>query len=199
MASCDTDAMTARAHTGRRRNEAVREAVLGATVRLLRERGIDGLTIEAIAREAGVGRQTIYRWWPSRAAIVFEAANDLARTAVGEPDTGSLRGDLHAFLEQTYVGGGSPDIAPVLRAMASEALRDPQFAEGLREFTAARRGVLHSILRRHGASASQAELLVEVAYGLLWYRTLVGHASLDAGLADAVTELLTGSVSGSPS
>jgi AcrR family transcriptional regulator len=190
--------MTARAHTGRRRNEAARQAVLDATLGLLRDRGIDGLTIEAIAHEAGVGRQTIYRWWPSRAAIVFDAARDLARTAVDEPDTGSLRGDLHAFLVQTYVGGGSPDIAPVLRAMASEALRDPQFGEGLREFTAERRRVLRSILRRHGASESQAELGVEVAYGLLWYRTLVGHAPPDAGLAEAVTELLTASM-GRPS
>jgi hypothetical protein len=116
--------------------------------------------------------------------------------AVAEPDTGSLRRDLHAFLEQTYVGGASPEIAPVLRAMASEALRDPQFAEGLREFTAGRRRVLHSILRRHGASAPHAELLVEVAYGLLWYRTLVGHAPPDARLAKEVTELLTAAVRG---
>jgi AcrR family transcriptional regulator len=188
--------MTARVHTGRRRNEAVRQAVLDATLRLLREGGIDGLTIEAIAREAGVGRQTIYRWWPSRAAVVFEAAGDLARTTVAEPDTGSLRGDLHAFLEQTYVRGAGPDIAPVLRAMASEALRDPQFADGLRAFTAERRRVLHSILRRHGASDTQAELGVEIAYSLLWYRTLVGHAPPDAGLAGAVTELLSASLDG---
>ena len=52
------------------------------------------------------------------------------------------------------------------------------------------------ILRRHGASDSQAALLVEVAYGLLWYRTLVGHVPPDAELADAVTELLTASVAG---
>src|SRR6201995_2352035 len=69
--NCYAGAMTeegkaaSRPHTGRRRNEAARAAILTATVDLLRDRGLDSLTIDAIAQAAGVGRQTIYRWWPS--------------------------------------------------------------------------------------------------------------------------------------
>ncbi len=60
-------------HTGRRRNAAARDAILDATFELLRARGAAGVTIDAIAEAAGVGRQTIYRWWPARGAVVAEA------------------------------------------------------------------------------------------------------------------------------
>jgi AcrR family transcriptional regulator len=189
-----------RPHTGRRRNEAARAAVLQATWDVLRERGAEGLTIEAIARRAQVGRQTIYRWWPSRAAIVFEAASESARLIVpSEPDTGSLRGDLRAFLRASYEGAARPDVAPVLRAMASEGLRDEAFAQALREFTAERRGVLQALLQRHGATASYAELLSDLAFGLLWYRTIVAHRRPDRRAADETADVLAAAVDGSVS
>jgi AcrR family transcriptional regulator len=184
-----------RPHTGRRRNEAARAAVLQATWDILREQGAEGLTIEAIARRAQVGRQTIYRWWPSRAAIVFEAASASARLIVpSEPDTGSLRGDLQAFLRASYEGAARGESAPVLRAMASEALRDEAFAQALRDFTAERRGVLQALLERHGASRAHAALLADLAFGLLWYRTIVGHRRPDRRAANETADLLASAV-----
>jgi AcrR family transcriptional regulator len=169
--------------------------VLDATWAILRERGAEGLTIDAIAKRAQVGRQTIYRWWPSRAAIVFEAASESARMIVpSEPDTGSLRGDLRAFLRASYQGAARPEVAPVLRAMASEALRDAAFAQALREFTAERRGVLQALLERHGAPVAQAELLADLAFGLLWYRTIVRHRRPDRKAAEETAELLAAAV-----
>ncbi len=189
--------MATRPHTGRRRNEAARQAVLQATLRLLSERGAEDLTIDAIAREARVGRQTIYRWWPSRAAIVYEVANETARMQIpNEPNTGSLRGDLRAFLRATYETAARPEIAPLLRAMASEALRDESFAAMLRDYTGARREVLRALLERHGVGAPHAKLLTDLAFGLLWYRTLVGHAPLNRRAADEAADLLTGAVQG---
>lgn len=193
--SATLEAVSERPHTGRRRNEAARRAVLDATWQILYESGAEGLTIEAIARRAGVGRQTIYRWWPSRGAIVFEAASESARLSVpGAPDTGSLRGDLRAFLRATYEAAGQPETAPVLRAMASEALRDEDFADALREFTGERRSVLRALLERHGASSESAALLADFAYGVLWYRTVVGHAPLDRHAADAAADAISGVV-----
>ncbi len=184
--------MPARPHTGRRRNEAGRRAILDATLRLLRKRGTDALTIEAIAREADVSRQTIYRWWPSRAAILYEAASRTASEIVpSAPDTGSLREDLRAFLRATYEGAARPEITPVLRALASESLRDEQSAAALREFTAERRAALRALFERHGTRRRHAELLVDLAYGLLWYRVIVAHQPLDSHAADAVAEALT--------
>ena len=56
----------------RRRSEKSRTAIVTATRELLLERGFDGLTIEAVAARAGVGKQTIYRWWPTRPALVAD-------------------------------------------------------------------------------------------------------------------------------
>jgi len=64
-----------RQHTGRRRNAAARDAILDVTIELLRTRGTTGLTIDAIAEAAGVGRQTIYRWWPSKGAVAVPPAH----------------------------------------------------------------------------------------------------------------------------
>jgi len=186
-----TRASPARPHTGRRRNKAARRAVLRATAQILRERGPEGLTIDAIAREARVGRQTIYRWWPSRAAVVHELASENARLAVpSEPDTGSLEGDVRAFLRASYEAAARPDISPILRTLASEALRDDDFAGALRDFTAQRRAVLRALLQRHGVPPVRAELLAELAFGLIWYRTITGHAKLDRRTADAAAEVL---------
>lgn len=181
--------MISRPHTGRRRNEAARRAVLDATISLLRRSGMKDVTIEAIAREAGVGRQTIYRWWPSRAAIVLEAATGYAETTVPDPG-GTVADDLRTFLRATYVGAGSAETSAILRALAAEALGDAQFADALHRFTAARRAVLQTILQRHGASPELSEFLSDVTYGLLWYRLLVGHAALDETLADATADLV---------
>lgn len=60
------------AETPRRRSEKSRVAITTATRELLLERGFDGLSIEAVAARAGVGKQTIYRWWPSRPALVAD-------------------------------------------------------------------------------------------------------------------------------
>src|ERR1700759_1420614 len=66
-------AAATRPHTGRRRNEAARAAILDATVDLLRAGGLNALTIDAVAQAAGVGRQTISRRWPSNGTMLVEA------------------------------------------------------------------------------------------------------------------------------
>ena len=56
-----------------RRSNASRQAILDAAAELIAEVGFRRLTIEAIAVRAGAGKQTIYRWWPSKGAVVFDA------------------------------------------------------------------------------------------------------------------------------
>jgi AcrR family transcriptional regulator len=187
--------MTARPHTGRRRNEATRAAVLDAALRLLATGGYGALSVAAIAREAGVGKQTIYRWWSGSADIVLEAATERALEIVAEPDTGSLRGDLEAFLADTYAGARDPQTRRMLQAMSAEAQRDPEFAERFREFISRRRAVLRRLLQRgvdRGELPGDADLalLVDVAYGVLWYRVLAGHEPIGPALAPQVAALL---------
>ena len=63
--------MTDRAPDPARRSERARRAILDAALALCRARGYDGTAIEAIAADAGVGKQTIYRWWPSKGAVIM--------------------------------------------------------------------------------------------------------------------------------
>jgi AcrR family transcriptional regulator len=173
-----------RPHTGRRRNDAAQAAILDATFRLLANPGAEALTIDAIAAEAGVGRQTIYRWWPSKGAVVADALARYAQVVVPGRDTGSFAGDLVAFFTDTFAGLENEVMADRLRQIVAEAQHDEHVARVLADFTAVRRAALRALLERGrsaGELAADADLdmLVDMAYGVLYYRLLVGHAPLD--------------------
>jgi AcrR family transcriptional regulator len=182
--------MADRVHTGSRRNEAARRAILDATATLLREQGYGALSIGAIAKGAGVGRQTIYRWWPSKADVVMEVLTDQAADRIADvPPPGPLEERLRAFVRTTFATARDPEVRAVLRALAAEAQKDPAFAERLAEFLGRRRAVLAAILADDVPPARRA-LVVDLVFGLLWYRTLVGHAPLDDASADELSALL---------
>lgn len=185
-----------RPHTGRRRNDAAQAAILDAAFRLLSGPGTRPLTIDAIAAEAGVGRQTIYRWWPSKGAVVADALARHARAVVPERDTGSFTGDLAAFFTDSFAGLENEGLAGRLRQIVAEAQHDQHVARVLAEFTAVRRAALRALLERGqltGELAAEADLdmLVDMAYGVLYYRLLVGHAPLDEKAARSLAAELT--------
>jgi AcrR family transcriptional regulator len=180
-----------RPHTGRRRNAAARDAILDATFELLRDQGAAGVTIDAIAEAAGVGRQTIYRWWPAKGAVVAEAMVRSARGMVPAHDTGTFAGDLTAFFADSFTALRDPGNRRALRQVMAAAQQDGHVAEVLADFTAQRRAALRALLERgqaRGDVAATADIamLVDLGYGLLWYRLLVGHAPLDDGAAAAL-------------
>jgi AcrR family transcriptional regulator len=185
-----------RPHTGRRRNDAAKEAILDATFRLLSAPRLEALTIDAIAAEAGVGRQTIYRWWPSKGAVVADALARYAQFVVPERVTGSLSDDLTAFLTDSFAGLEDEGLASRLRQIVAEAQRDEHVARVLADFTAARRAALRALLER-GRGAGQLaadaniDMLVDMTYGVLYYRLLVGHAPLDEKAARSLAAELT--------
>src|SRR5580700_3398560 len=164
-----------RPHTGRRRSDAAREAILDATFRLLSSPASDAVTIDAIASEAGVGRQTIYRWWPSKGAVVADALARHARAIVPDRDTGSLRGDLEAFLVDSFAGLQDDGLSGRLRQIVAGAQQDEHVARALADFTAIRRSALRALLE-HGRDAGELapdtdlDMLVDMTYGVLYYR-----------------------------
>jgi AcrR family transcriptional regulator len=185
-----------RPHTGRRRNDAAKAAILDATFRLLSTPGTEALTIDAIAGEAGVGRQTIYRWWPSKGAVIADALARHAQAVVPERDTGSFTGDLAAFFTDSFAGLENEELANRLRQIVAAAQHDEHVARVLAEFTAVRRAALRALLERGrtaGELAADANLdmLVDMAYGVLYYRLLVGHAPLDEQAARSLATELT--------
>jgi AcrR family transcriptional regulator len=179
-----------RPHTGPKRNEQTRQAILDATQRLLREDGYPALTVGAIATAAGVGRQTIYRWWPSKADVVLEALIEWGATTVPIPRSdGPLEQRLNAFVAATFEGAQEPGAAALLKALAAESQRNPEFAPRFAEFLAARRAVLHELLAPEIPEDRRA-LTTDLVFGLLWYRLITRSGPLDAPTAQALSALL---------
>ncbi|HET6860694.1 MAG TPA: TetR/AcrR family transcriptional regulator [Streptomyces sp.] len=117
-----------------RRSERSRRAIYDAALALVGEVGYGKATIEGIAARAGVGKQTIYRWWPSKAAVLLEAFIDLgdqAAAAAGEgpyeiPDTGDLAADLKPVLRATVDELLDPKYEAPSRALTAAGIVDPQ-------------------------------------------------------------------------
>jgi AcrR family transcriptional regulator len=185
-----------RPHTGRRRNDAAKDAILDTTIELLRSSSGEDVTIDAIAAAAGVGRQTIYRWWPSKGAVVADALARQALVVVPDQDTGRLDTDLTEFLIGSFEGLQDEGIASVLRRIVSAAQQYDEVARVLADFTERRRTALRALLER-GQKAGQLapdadlDMLVDMAYGVLYYRLLVRHAPLDTEAARTLARELT--------
>ncbi|MER6032711.1 TetR/AcrR family transcriptional regulator [Streptomyces sp. NPDC001835] len=122
-----------------RRSEKSRRAIYAAALALVGETGYRKTSVEGIAARAGVGKQTIYRWWSSKADVLLEAFLDLgeqAAQAAGQqpytlPDTGDLAADLKAVLRATVDELLDPRFEAPARALAAEGLVDEQLG---REF-----------------------------------------------------------------
>jgi AcrR family transcriptional regulator len=145
------------------------------------------VTIDTIAAAAGVGRQTIYRWWPSKGAMLLEALAERAAAEVPAPATGTLAGDLAAFVRATFRAAGPDGTRAALRATMAEAQRDPAARALMEEFVARRRRALRDVLtaaRDEIAPDADLDLAVDQVFGVLWYRCLVGGAPLDDAAAD---------------
>ncbi|MGH3296727.1 MAG: TetR/AcrR family transcriptional regulator [Trebonia sp.] len=188
--------MTAPRAPGRPRSEASRQAILAAAMALAAEVGYSGLTTEAIAARAGVGKQTIYRWWPSKADVLLEAGAAKADLYVPVTDHGSYRGDLRAFLEASYALGNLPQLAEVLRALMAEAQLDREFGDRFRvSFLERRRdalGVITSRARERGDLPGHPDpaIVADIVFGVIWYRTLATRRPFDAALVDDLISVL---------
>ena len=101
---------------------------------MLETQGYQALTIEGIAQKAGVGKQTIYRWWSSKAAIVMEAYTQKASQRIPLPDTGSVCLDVQELLERLFTILTTSSAGKVVASLIAEAQLDSEFAQYRRCF-----------------------------------------------------------------
>lgn len=168
-------------HHGNRhgRSEEARQAVLEAADDLLVEKGFAGLTVEGIANRAGVAKQTIYRWWPSKTEILIEAFVDDAAEYLTPPDTGDLAKDLRRHLAKVADFLTRTDAGAVFRALAGQAQHDPAVAERLRaDHLTHQRGrdsqpLLRAIARGDLPAGTDVDAVVEQLVSPIYYRVLV--------------------------
>ncbi|MGY5129446.1 TetR/AcrR family transcriptional regulator [Streptomyces nigrescens] len=111
-----------------RRSERSRRAIFDAALTLVGEVGYDKLTIEGIASRAGVGKQTIYRWWPSKAAVLLDAFTEGVDEYEGLPDTGDLAADLKFVLRATADEFNDPAFQAPYRALAAAGANDEELS-----------------------------------------------------------------------
>ncbi|MFE6664282.1 TetR/AcrR family transcriptional regulator [Streptomyces sp. NPDC057697] len=113
---------------GRPRSESARVAVLHAVDDLLVEVGYAALTMKGIAERAGVGRQTVYRWWSNKAEVLYEASALDARHELSVPGSGDLRRDLRAYLDALVAFLSRSHAGAAYRALMGEAQHDADVA-----------------------------------------------------------------------
>ncbi|HEY3481772.1 MAG TPA: TetR/AcrR family transcriptional regulator [Streptomyces sp.] len=180
---------------GRPRSETARRAVLDAALQLCQSGGYQALTIKGIAETAGVGRQTVYRWWPAKQDVLLDALRDLGLRKAEhlDPDSGDTLRDLRALLTATFALTHQVTGKALIGLMA-EAQHDPELSHRLQSTVIGpRRHALRTLLARgvERGELSDADisldLVVDFAFGTMWYRLISHHAPVDTDLAGQIT------------
>lgn len=183
---------------GRPRDEEARARILSAALALLEEQGFADATTEAIAERAGASKATIYRWWPNKAAVMVEALREAVAHELPFPDTGSLRADIRLQL-RNFIKLLTGRRGRIFKAFVAAAQSDPEVSDVFRSvWVRPRRNDAKAGLERHRGLALRKDidldLLMDVLYGPLYYRLLVGHAPLSEKYVDALAELVLRSI-----
>ncbi|MBC9003803.1 TetR/AcrR family transcriptional regulator [Micromonospora aurantiaca (nom. illeg.)] len=188
-----------------RRNEQSRRAILAAALELLAETGYPALTVEAIAARAGVGKQTIYRWWRGKGAVILDALADDMPEVIALPDTGDLRADLREVLRATVAEFADPRLSATTRAVTIETLADEELADQARDRLL--RPQLNAIRVRLEAAREAGQVrpdapldqVVELLFGPLYHRWLLRNGPLTDDYADGIVDLVVAAVTPSTS
>lgn len=169
---------------GRPRSEETRAQILAATVRLLETRTVQAISIEAIAKEAGVGKATIYRWWDSKALVVIEAfiEHHVVKTPMPRnvPPGEAIACHLISLIHE-YAGWSGRIVAQII----AEGQSDPAVLREFRErFHYGRRALVREMIEEWRSKAPiptppNVEALSELLYAPVYMRLLVGNGPLD--------------------
>jgi AcrR family transcriptional regulator len=169
---------------GRPRSERSHRAILDTAARLLRERGYAGITIEGIAAEAGVGKTTIYRRWPTKASLYMELYAELAAEIVPPADTGSLVTDLALLVRGAFRLYRETAAGLALAGIVAEAQSNAAVSTIVRnEFVPSRTQITLTILQRAAKRGDirkdvDLRLASDVVSGAVWFYVLAGKALL---------------------
>lgn len=182
--------------TPRRRSEKSRVAIVGATRRLLMERGFDKLTIEAVAGRAGVGKQTIYRWWPSRHALVadviLEDADKILRPIEA---TGTVAEDLCAWATTLASALTTARGNAMLRILTTAGMEHPDTAARLRAgFSSPLHEAVRDRLAAAGFTLACARDAADAIVGGIVYAILSEGRSFEPARAESITRTVIAGV-----
>jgi AcrR family transcriptional regulator len=182
---------------GRPRSEEARLAILRTTLKVLAETGFSALTIEEVAERAAVGKATVYRWWPNKAALIADAFASSTVSKLHFPDTGSVDTDMSQQMRQLIKVFRSPR-GRIVSAILAAGQSDKGLIAAFRErFLIPRRQEAYATLRRgirRGELRKDVDqdLLLDSLYGPIYMRFLIQHDRLSPEFADHLCRLVLG-------
>lgn len=182
---------------GRPRSEEARLAILHSTLKILGKHGFSDLTIEDVAAHAGVGKATVYRWWPNKAALIADAFASSTTRALHFPDTGSLCSDMSQQMRQlvkifrgrrgrivsAILGGGQSD-----RELIGAFRKRFLLPRRLEAYATLRRGIRRGELRKD----VDMDLVLDSLYGPIYMRFLIRHDKMTPDFIDRLCKLVLG-------
>jgi AcrR family transcriptional regulator len=189
---------------GRQRSEESENAILSAMLHLLKEKPLGDITIEEIARNAGVGKATIYKWWPSKAYVALDAFLRKMNRMVPTPDTGSAESDFKEHLHYLATFYTSPT-GRIFGQFLAAAQSDSEFASLFRKrFIEPRRemaGIMfdRAVKKEEIDPTLDRDLVLDLIYGPVIYRLLVMQTPFGREGADALVSVLFRGLGNRPS
>lgn len=182
---------------GRPRSQAAQDSILLTAYRLLKAYGLQEVSTQQIAREAGVSTATLYRWWPSKEAILLDAFFAAAGKQLPFPQRGSPieRLRVHAIRGMTWLASEDGRVMlRLIQAIQDDAVLRRQFLERfyLPRRAAAREVIIQAMEVGELPPSTDPELIMDVLYGPQYFRLFLGHAPPDQAFAAAVFDLVIG-------
>lgn len=157
----------------------VTEAIRGAVFEELAAVGYARMSIEGIARRAGVGKTAVYRRWRSKLQLVLDLLSAVAAQGLPTPDTGGLEGDLRLLYEVTARALRHPVASQVIPDLQAEAARSPEIAQALQKALregqdGAARGIVTAAQARGELRPGlDQDLALDLISGPLYWRSVV--------------------------
>jgi AcrR family transcriptional regulator len=180
---------------GRPRSDESRRAILQATLELLAEGGFGRLTMSGVAARAGASTATVYRWWRSKLDLVVDAATTIGGDEPA-PDTGSLRGDLRAFVLRFAHTMTGTLVGQVVMALIGDINHYPELADALRTHVLAERLPEQMAILERGVARGEVDpnldlnLVMQLLMGPVYVRLLVSGEDVPDGVAGDIADLV---------
>lgn len=192
--STPTETHPARRGRGRPRDPRTDDRIITAAADLMRRRGFERMTVDDVAAQAGVGKATVYRRWPSKDDLAVAAMDRLYSVEIPEVDTGTLRGDLTATYTSVLTFLGTPEGEAYLRMCITESVRDPRIAALYRAATEqaeaqARKMYLRAIDRGEARDDADLDVCVQWLGGLVASRAIMNRPLPTLADVDSLVDL----------
>lgn len=177
---------------GPQRDPEVQQRILDATRELICTHGPNQVTINQITKHAGVAKQTIYRWWPTKSALVLDTLERCIQATSTLPNTGSAYNDIRSQMQHMTRIFASP-IGSIIRELVADSQGNPAVADRFRDrfFTENRNraeAISNGIQQGELRDDLDVETVIDILYSPLWLRMLIGHQPLTPTATDRILD-----------